>query len=197
MAQKILTRSQLSQSAPPGIKRKLIGTYIKEEDKKPKIEQVEKREEEFYQNELTKLQQRKQNKKTKSQWPKDARLVHIVGSQCSDECMKTSRYHMDPTEMQQESSSLPISKDPRNVRPMGEALDGNLTDQHNTDNNNLTTSSTVVNTENRGTSGKKSSVSTLHGSSEQSIIPKSKELDVATNKTMSKELTDLPKQDTE
>ena len=70
MAQKILTRRQLSQSAPPGITRKLIGTYIKEVDKKLKIEKVEKREEEFYQDEFVKIQQRKKiiTQEVNGQW---------------------------------------------------------------------------------------------------------------------------------
>ena len=132
MAQKILTRSQLSQSAPPGIRRKLIGTCIKEEDKKPKIEQVEKREEEFYQEELAKLQQRKKNINTKNKWPVDAKLVHIDGSQCSKECMQTSRYHMDPSELHPEPSTTTVNEDPRNVRQMGKA---NRKDQDHTDEN--------------------------------------------------------------
>ena len=119
IAQKILTRSQLSQNAPPGVKRKLIGTYIKEEDKKPKIESVQQREDEFYQSEIAKLQQKRKKEKDKRKWPKDAKLIHIDGSKCSQECMKTSRYHLDPTDMQQYSVNLPPNEDPRNTRPMG------------------------------------------------------------------------------
>ena len=46
MAQRLLTRSQLQQSAPPGKLRTIIGTAVKEEDKKPKLE------EDFYEQDM-------------------------------------------------------------------------------------------------------------------------------------------------
>ena len=186
MAQKILTHSQLAQSAPPGIKRTIIGSCIKEEDKKPKIELVEKHENEFYQNEIRKLQQNKQKQRNKNKWPSDAKLVHIDGSQCSDECMKTSRYHLEPTEMQQASSLQPI-EDPRNIRPMGMTL----TDKQNAPPNTGSTLTVMGSTtETNLTSDKE--ISEPPGNSP---IQNSEEL--GTTSVMSNEQTELPLQDTE
>ena len=139
LAQKILTRRQLSQSAPPGITRKLIGTYIKQVDKKPKIEKVEKREEEFYQDEIAKIQQRnKNNRSAKNKWPVNAKLVHIDGSQCSEECMKTSRYHMDPDDIEEPPTVTNQDEDPRNVRCMNITPIVNVNEQDPTKETTLT-----------------------------------------------------------
>ena len=115
LAQKILTRRQLAQSAPPGTTRKLIGMYVQQVDKKPKIEKVEKREDEFYQEEMARIN-RKKKPTDNSNWPKDAKLVHIDGSQCSEECMKTSRYHMEPEKIDDIPLTPNQSEDPRNTR---------------------------------------------------------------------------------
>ena len=118
MAQKILTRSQLTQGALPGVTRKLIGTYIKEEDKKPK---VEKRESDFYQEELISLQTETNRKKSKH-WPESAKFVHIDGTACSETCMTTSKYHQDPSDQTVYTATTPTATpfhDPRNTRSMG------------------------------------------------------------------------------
>ena len=71
----MITRGELQRSVSPKFTRKLIGTVIKQEDKKPKV----KLEEDFSRN------TRRQNKS----WPKDAKLVHLDRTPCSEECMKT------------------------------------------------------------------------------------------------------------
>ena len=110
MAQKILTRRQLNQSAPPGTTRKLIGTYVKEEDKKPKVEMSE--------GEMREIEKRNKIENRKRQWPTDAKLVHIDGTLCSEECMRTSRYHQDVDDLQELNVATTVTEDPRNVRPM-------------------------------------------------------------------------------
>ena len=118
MVQKILTRSQLTKDAPHGVTHKLIGIYIKEEDKKPK---VELRENEFYQEDLTALRRKNTRKKTKP-WPESAKLVHIDGTACSETCMTTSKYHQDLPEQIKNNVTTPTLtplSDPRNTRPMG------------------------------------------------------------------------------
>ena len=81
-AQTMITRGELQRSVSPNYTRKLIGTVIKQEDKKPKV----KIEEDFSRN------TRRQNRS----WPKDAKLVHLDRTPCSEECMKT---HPDDDDM--------------------------------------------------------------------------------------------------
>ena len=63
---------------------------IKNEDTKPSI----KLEDE----EIKRIELRNKKQNEKKTWPKDARLVHMDGTQCSEECMRTSIYHKDLTE---------------------------------------------------------------------------------------------------
>ena len=86
-AQRIITRGELQRSASPEVTRKLIGTYIKdtvkeEKEDKEYLKQNIKEEDERIMNQVN---TRRKNKS----WPKDARLVHVDRTPCSEECMKT------------------------------------------------------------------------------------------------------------
>ena len=74
-AQSMITRGELQRSVSPKFTRKLIGTAIKQEDKKPKV----KLEEDFSRN----------TRRLNRSWPKDAKLVHLDRTPCSEECMKS------------------------------------------------------------------------------------------------------------
>ena len=93
LAQRLLTRSQLQKSAPPGKLRTIIGTAVKEEeeDKKPKLEN------DLYEQEIKRLDALNRSKNKKKPWPTEAKLVHIDGTNCSSTCMNdpTSKYHSD------------------------------------------------------------------------------------------------------
>ena len=79
----MITRGELQHSVSPEFTRKLIGTYVKTEDKtdiqlKIKIKEEEERK-------MTLINTHRKNKS----WPKDAKLVHLDRTPCSEECMKT------------------------------------------------------------------------------------------------------------
>ena len=71
------------------MEKTVLGTVIKDEEKekKPNI----KLEEE----EIKRIEARNKEINKHKKWPDDARLVHIDGTQCSLECMKSSDYHKD------------------------------------------------------------------------------------------------------
>ena len=84
-AQRMLTRGELQKSVSPKFTRKLIGIYVKDENDEKEAVQRKikiKEEEEQKQNQVN---TRRKNKS----WPKDARLVHVDRTPCSEECMKT------------------------------------------------------------------------------------------------------------
>ena len=84
-AQRIITRGELQCSVSPEFTRKLIGTYVKvkdENEEKSKLKLKIKEEEECIMSQVN------TRGKDKS-WPKDARLVHVDRTPCSQECMKT------------------------------------------------------------------------------------------------------------
>ena len=115
-----MTRSQLQQSAPAGKFRTIIGTAVKEEDKKPKLEA------DLYEQETKRLEELNRSKNKNKPWPKDARLVHIDGTECSSTCMKdlNNKYHSDNiAELRDATSDMtekPIERtDPRTLRSMG------------------------------------------------------------------------------
>ena len=66
-----------------------VGTKIKKEDvdKKPDIKLEE--------SEIKRIEVRNKERNKHKKWPTDARLVHIDGTACSPECMKTSDYHKE------------------------------------------------------------------------------------------------------
>ena len=120
LAQRLLTRSQLQQSAPPGKLRTIIGTAVKEEDKKPKLEN------DLYEQEIRRLDALNRSKNKKKPWPTDAKLVHIDGTNCSSTCMSdpTSKYHSDNiSELQDATPDKTVNSgektDPRVSRQMG------------------------------------------------------------------------------
>ena len=86
-AQRIITRGELQRSASPEVTRKLIGTYIKDkvkdENEGKMILKLQIKEEE--ERTMNQVNTRRKNKS----WPKDARLVHVDRTPCSEECMKT------------------------------------------------------------------------------------------------------------
>ena len=74
--------------------QKVLGTMIKNEDKdeKPKVKLEE--------SEMRCIEARNKERNKQKKWPHDARLVHIDGTPCSAECMKTSDYHKDMDEQE-------------------------------------------------------------------------------------------------
>ena len=120
LAQRLLTRSQLQQSAPPGKVRTIIGTAVKEEDKKPKLE------DDLYEQEIRRLDALNRSRNKNKPWPKDAKLVHIDGTNCSSMCMKdpNSKYHSkNVLELQDATPDKTKNRrdktDPRISRTMG------------------------------------------------------------------------------
>ena len=120
LAQRLLTRSQLQQSAPPGKLRTIIGTVVKEEDKKLKLEN------DLYEQEIRRLDALNRSKNKKKPWPKDAKLVHINGTNCSSMCMSdpNSKYHSDNISELQDATPDKTENsrektDPRVSRQMG------------------------------------------------------------------------------
>ena len=84
------------------------GTAIKNEDKKPDVELSE--------TEMKRIEKRNKERNKHKKWPHDAKLVHIDGTSCSLECMKTSDYHKDMDEVefdkikkQKQQSKLPVA----------------------------------------------------------------------------------------
>ena len=89
-----------------------VGTKIKDEDveKKPDVKLEE--------SEIKRIEARNKERNKHKKWPIDARLVHIDGTACSPECMKTSDYHkeLDETEFdrinkQKQQEKLTVATD--------------------------------------------------------------------------------------
>ena len=91
-AQRMLTRGELQKSVSPKFTRKLIGIYVK--DEKDEKEEV-KRKIKIKEEEEQKQNQVNTRRKNKS-WPKDARLVHVDRTPCSEDCMQTHSDDGDP-----------------------------------------------------------------------------------------------------
>ena len=70
---------------------KVLGTIKNEDnDEKPKVKLEE--------SEMRRIEARNKERNKQKKWPHDAKLVHIDGTPCSAECMKTSDYHKDMDE---------------------------------------------------------------------------------------------------
>ena len=98
----------------------MLGTLIKNEEKEEKP--VVKLEESEMRHIEAKNKERNKHKK----WPHDARLVHIDGTACSPECMKTSNYHKEMDE--QELNRINRQKQQEKLTVATPTLNSNVTD---------------------------------------------------------------------
>ena len=136
----------------------------------------------FYHEELDKLQQKKKNTKTRDKWPENAKLIHLDGTQCSEACMKTSRYHMEPADLPSVPTTLSINNDPRNKRNIG--INSTETNQDHNDDDSVSVSNTMTIAMENGTDPLKTG--------EQLSVQVNTELECATDKDKDESLKELP-----
>ena len=75
-AQTMITRGELQCSVSPDYRCRLIGMVVKDEkENKPKVKEEE--------------DQSRNTRRSNRSWPKDARLVHVDRTPCSETCMRT------------------------------------------------------------------------------------------------------------
>ena len=84
-AQKMITRGELQRSVSPEFTRKLIGTCVTIKDEKEEKSALKIKIKEEEESRMNQVNTRGKDRS----WPKDAKLVHIDRTPCSQECMKT------------------------------------------------------------------------------------------------------------